>query len=132
MIFYGNVVVRKGNKYWIGTIDGVTFTPTEEIKNIDELKSTGVKLITIYDYSTFIGMDYSKKKLDDIRKQIGYSEVWIIDDESPKPNSSNSVSDVIWKKWYFKFIHPMCQKCVKGCKQSSRVGVFCNQFEEKK
>jgi len=130
MIFHGSVVVRRGNKYWTGTIEDVTFTPTGDVKRLDDIKD--LNLITLYDYAQFIGLDYTKKKLDDIRKQIGYSEIWIVDDESPSPNKSDDVPNVTWKKWYFKFIHPMCQKCVKGCKQSSRVGVFCNKFEEKK
>ena len=129
MIFHGNVVVRRGKRYWTGTIEGVEFKPDGDSKALDEFE--GINLISLCDYAQFIGLDYSKKKLDDIRKQIGYSEIWIIDDESPVPNS-RGVSEVVWKKWYFKFIHPMCQKCSKKCKQSSRVGVFCNKFEEKK
>ena len=128
MIFHGNVVVRRGNRYWSGIIEDLVFTSEEGPKKLEDFE--GIRLITLYDYAQFIGLDYSKKKLDDIRKQIGYSEIWIIDDESPVPNS-NGVSETAWKKWYFKFIHPMCQKCVKGCKQSSRVGVFCNKFKEK-
>jgi len=130
MIFHGSVVVRRGNKYWAGVIDDLSFTPCGGIKRLDDIKN--LNLITLYDYAQVIGLDYTKKKLDDIRKQIGYSEIWIVDDESPSPNKNDDVPNITWKKWYFKFIHPMCQKCVKGCKQSSRVGVFCNMFEEKK
>lgn len=129
MIFHGNVVVRRGKRYWVGTIKGIDFTEERKLDGLSELG--GVKLLSLYDYSQIIGLDYSKKKLDDIRRQIGYSEILVIDDECPEP-TSGGVSEAVWKKWYFKFIHIMCQKCVRGCKQSSRVSVFCNKFEEKK
>jgi hypothetical protein len=128
MEFYGDVVVRRGIKYWIGSIKDTTFTPVGDVRKAEDI--SGLKLITLYDYSRFIGLDYSKKKLDEIRHKIGYSEIWVIEEESPKATSSG-VSDTAWRKWYFKFIHPMCQKCTKECKQSFKVFLMCNKFEEK-
>lgn len=131
MIFYGDVVVRKGSKYWIGSIENLEFTPREEVDSVDAVTQQGCRLIPLNEYAGIIGMDITKKEIGEIRKKIGYTEVWVIDEESPLPNKSMDIPQNTWKKWFFKFIHPTCQKCAKDCKQSSRVGLFCNKFVKK-
>lgn len=130
MEFYGNVIVRRGKKYWIGSIENMVFKPLRLIDNMDEFLSSAPKLIDIYVYSKLIGLNSTKKEIVDICRKIGYTDIWIVDDESPKPNT-NGISDIVWRKWYFKFINPICQKCTKECKQSSRADVFCTKFNAK-
>ena len=131
MIFYGDVVVRRGSRYWVGSIENLEFTEKKEIPGLGTEELNDVKLIPLDKYASIIGMDITKKEILDIRKKIGYTEVWVIDEESPMPGSNNNITDAVWKKWFFKFIHPTCQKCAKECKQSSRVGLFCNKFVKK-
>ena len=127
MEFHGDVVVRRGKKYWTGSIVDMVFKPTKEIENIEEFLKSGPKLIDISIYSKLIGANHTKKEIVDIRRKLGYSDVWLIEEESPLPNTSG-VNEKAWKKWYFRFIHPMCQKCTKECKQSYRADVFCTKF----
>lgn len=131
MKFYGDVVVKKGTKHWVGKVKDLVFTPDREIEDIGEFLKQNIVLVDIHRYASIIGCDLNKKEIDDIRKKMGYSKVWVIDEESPLPNKGGDIPVNSWQKWYFKFIHPMCQKCAKECKQSSRVGLYCNSFVKK-
>jgi hypothetical protein len=131
MRFYNDVIVRRGSKYWIGKVKRMIFEPTEELKSLEVLDKLGIRYITLYDYTFLIGEDLTKKEIDEIRKKIGYTEVWVIDSEPPKPNKSKDISDTTWERWYFKFTNIICKKCKRTCKQSSRVYVEnCPLFEK--
>lgn len=132
MRFYGDVIARKGRKYWIGRIKRGKFHPTEELNSLDTLDKLGTKYVTLQEYSVIVGLTLTLKQLAEIRKKTGYTELWIIDQPPPKVTKTNDVSDAQWDRWYFRFLHPMCQNCEKECKQSSRVDLICPNFRQKK
>ena len=131
MRFYGDVIARKGKKYWVGRIKRGTFYPDREIESLKELDSSGKKYVTLKEYSVILGLNLINKKLDDIRKKTGYTELWVMDQPPPKTSKTNDIKDTTWNRWYFRFLHSLCQSCVKTCKQSSRVDVVCPSYEKK-
>lgn len=132
MRFYGDVIARKGKKYWIGKVKRGKFYPNEDLNSLDTLDKLGIKYVTLTKYAKIIGLSLTSKELDDIRKKTGYTEIWVIDREPPKANKSGEIADKQWERWYFRFLHPLCQTCVYECKQSSRVDLICPKYKEKK
>lgn len=132
MRFYGDVIARKGKKFWIGRIKRGVFYPNEELKSLDILDKLNLKYVTLAEYAKIVGQNLTLKELDVIRKKTGYTEIWVMDQPPPKVNKNMDVNNTTWDRWYFRFLHPLCQKCVFECKQSSRCDVICPKFKEKK
>jgi hypothetical protein len=76
MRFYGDVIARKGKRYWIGRIKRGKFHPAEEIKSLETLKDSNIKYVTIYEYAKITGLGLTRKEVDEIRKATGYTEIW--------------------------------------------------------
>ena len=52
--------------------------------------------------------------------------------ESSYEHLSDAVDSRDWEKWWWKRKHPLCLRCVKTCKQSSKVKIIqCPQYEAK-
>ena len=130
MRFYGDVIARKGKKFWIGRIKRGKFYPNEDLKSLEILDKLKIKYVTMQEYAKIVGLNLTIKEIDIIRKKTGYTEIWVMDQEPPKVNKHMNVSDKQWDRWYFRFIHPMCKKCKRDCKQSSRVDLICPAFDE--
>ena len=131
MRFFGDVIARKGKKYWIGKVKRGVFHPTEELNSLQTLDKLGIKYVTLVEYAKIIGSGLTQKELVDVRKKTGYTEIWVMDKEPPKPKNHN-ITDVQWERWYFRYVNQLCQTCEKDCKQSSRVDIFCPSYKEKK
>jgi hypothetical protein len=132
MRFYGDVIARKGKKYWIGRVKRGKFHPAEELNSLTTLDKLGTKYVTMTEYAKIVGLNLTIKELEDVRRKTEMTEVWVIDREPPKVRKDGDVSDSQWDKWYFRFLHSLCQKCQLDCKQSSRVDVICPKFKEMK
>jgi len=131
MRFYGDVIARKGKKYWIGRIKRGVFFPKEELNALITLDKLGLKYVTLEEYAKIVGLYLTIKELEAIRKKTGYAEVWVMDQAPPKVSKSGIVTDTQWDRWYFRFLHPVCQKCILDCKQSSRVDIMCPNYKAK-
>lgn len=131
MRFYGDVIARKGKKYWIGRVKRGKFYPNEDLNSLETLDKLGLKYVTLVEYARILGLTLTTKELNEVRKKTGYTEIWVMDQESPKPGKNRDVNNKTWERWYFRFIHPLCQSCNKECKQSSRVDVICPSYVKK-
>ena len=116
------VVVRRGKKFWSGSLsEDMVFTKEEQIDGIK-----GLPLITFYDFIIIKGKTVTKKEVNDLRISIGYTEIWVYDDVLP-------VDIRKWNKVFWKYNNHKCNRCIKSCKQSSRVILAnCGDYEEKK
>ncbi|MCK5015686.1 MAG: hypothetical protein KAS32_01325 [Candidatus Peribacteraceae bacterium] len=131
MRFYSEVIARKGRKYWIGRVKRGKFYPNEELDSLVTMDRLGIKYVTMHEYSKIIGLDLTVAQVNEIRKKTGYTEILVIDQPPPKTNKNNNILDKTWEKWYLRFIHVLCQKCDRNCKQSSRVDLICPSYKEK-
>lgn len=128
MRFYSNVIARKGKKYWIGKVKRMKFVPEEELNSLETLDKLGIRYITLYEYAKIIGLGLTKTEVDDLRKKIGYTEIWVYDE---LPHKNRNINDAAWERWFWRFVNPLCKDCVRECKQSSRVSLYCPKFEKK-
>ena len=114
------VVAKKGNKWWIGFLNGYKIEPIEEIQKLSDVKNrTDYKgLITFIRTKGF-----DRKEADKIMKKTGYDSIYILN----KPIGLNEKQfEEFW--WMDRF--NKCKTCINDCKQSHMIKELkCKQFK---
>ena len=114
------IVIKRG-KAWLGYLNGTSFVTELELGSERDLaKQSNIDWSKDYvELHTFLKLTnpkQTKKQSEEIRKEIGYTKVFIFVEDNDD---------------YWKYTNHKCNICKKTCKQSSKVEVVsCPQFEE--
>ena len=123
-------LVRKRKKYFVGYIsEDWIFTEIEEIQELADVDYWS-SYRPLKDFMITVGVNSTQKFVREVLKENGCQEMWIYD-APVQLSDSGTITQKAWKNYWWKSRHPMCLECIKECKQSSRVDLYCPQYEEK-
>ncbi len=129
--FTNKVIVRRGKKYWIGSVKRMKFIKEEDLISLDILDKLELRYIPLEEYVKISGYDATKKIVNELRKKIGYTEIWVFDPLLVVNKTTKNIPEKKWLSYWYKNINVRCQKCVHECKQSSRVTLLsCPTYKE--
>jgi len=76
------------------------------------------------DFKHLLGLSLNKKDTKKLLKNMGVKDLYFHDYSPDYPDVAT------FNKHWFKYTNAKCKKCIKKCKQSSRVNVIkCDDFE---
>uniref|UniRef100_A0A6M3JZG1 Uncharacterized protein n=1 Tax=viral metagenome TaxID=1070528 RepID=A0A6M3JZG1_9ZZZZ len=115
-----NVVVKKNDKWFKGSIEDYVLTSTTEIKGLKDVDNVS-SYISLKDYMKKNEFHTFTKEM--ILKKLDVEMLYI----SEEPFTTIKQ----FKSTYWEDKNLICKKCIKDCKQSSRANVIsCSEFKE--
>jgi len=122
-----SIVIMKGNKVFEGDFifhkTKPKFLPLKNVKKIEDIKNIDLYL-NFDDKHKLFGLKLTKKEVKDYLSLMGIKKLLFIN-ELPSDNSNKET-----KKYWWKYINAICQKCELDCKQSSKVElIVCEKYK---
>ncbi len=101
----------------------------EEVLELDKVDYWS-QYKSLKEFMTVVGVNPTQKFVREVLKENKCQEMWIYD-APVQLSDSGTITQKAWKDYWWKSRHPLCLECIRDCKQSSRVNLYCPQYEEK-
>jgi hypothetical protein len=112
-------------------IKDISFEELERISSMKELLENPNDFKSLIDFSKIIGYPLTTKETKNILKKLNMRSLYVYD-EPPILSDKGTLTKPQWEKYWFRYIHPKCLKCINKCKESSRVDIIkCPKYKEK-
>lgn len=122
-------VIKKDNKYYLGSLEDDLFIEDREIKSPQDVENSD-EFVSIFRFMEILGLDIKKKDIQSYLKKIGASMVYIYD-PGPVERKDGGIAPSKWDNYFFRYINKKCRDCKKSCKQSSRVILdYCPEYKK--
>jgi len=122
MDFQLSAVVKEGNSWFIGKIDGLKFKPYKQIKKLKDVNE-----VASYKPLKAYLKDNGKSVLlaEKLLKELKLNSIYVLD----KPSYCDEKE---FEEYWWSQYNELCLKCIKKCKQSYKTEIWnCNDYMEK-